>query len=104
MSQTFMKNIEKMQRNLEEIGETPELRFDELFNEEFLSQCSTFVSLDDMLEKSGFKVETAEDFKAIPDDEWERFIVENTSYESWREMQMDAGAKLLEKRLYQGLK
>lgn len=104
MSQKFVNNIEKIQQNLKEIEQTNQLRFDELFNTDFLSQCSSFTSLEDMFEKSGFKVENADDFKAIPDDEWEHFIVTNTHYASWKEMQTDAAKKLLNKRLLKGLK
>ncbi|EOM8197082.1 hypothetical protein ACNGUS_004559 [Escherichia coli] len=103
MSGDFSNKINRLQKNLESIGETKELRFDELFNADFLSNCSSFTSLKDMFEKSGFKVETPEDFKAIPDDEWEQFITENTSYDSWADMQRDAAVKLLNKRLMDGL-
>ncbi|EGH6208188.1 hypothetical protein IE467_000625 [Salmonella enterica] len=103
MTGSFSDKINKLQKNLEEIGEAKELRFDELFNADFLNSCSSFTSLKDMFEKSGFQVESAEDFKAIPDAEWEHFIKENTSYDSWADMQRDAAVKLLNKRLMDGL-
>jgi len=45
-----------------------------------------------MFERSGFKVESQEDFAAIPDEAWDDFICTNTSYFNWREMLQAAGA------------
>lgn len=97
-------NIEQLKNNLEEISNTNQLRFDELFNAEFLSEQTSFTSLDDMFDKSGFKVESADDVKAIPDQEWEDFIIANTSFESWEDMQKAAAVAVLSKRMHQGLK
>lgn len=82
--------IDQKLKNLKELEKIKEIPFHLLFNSKFLAKCSSFISLDDMIEKSGFKVKTAEDFKAIPDDEWENFITQNTTYSSWEEMQKDA--------------
>lgn len=103
MSKNFSNQIKQLQRNLEEASNTKQLSFSELFNPEFLSECSSFTSIEDLFEKSGFHVESAEDFKAIPDDEWESFIVNNTSYESWGDMQSDAATKAMSKILKKGL-
>jgi len=97
-------NNEQLKKNLEEISNTNQLRFDELFNIQFLSEHTSFTSLDDMFEKSGFKVESADDFKAIPDQEWEDFIIANTSFESWEDMQKAATVAVMSKRMHQGLK
>lgn len=97
-------NFGQLSKKLEKISEITEVSFNDLFNDKFLSACSSFTSLDDMFEKSGFKVESPEDFKNIPDKDWERFIVTNTKYESWLQMQQDAGAKYFQQQLTQGLK
>ncbi|MBC3946685.1 hypothetical protein H8S21_15240 [Erwinia persicina] len=102
MGNNFGDGIDKISKNLKKIAETKSVGFGELFNKEFLAACSSFSSLEDMFEKSGFKVETPEDFKAIPDDEWESFIIKNTSYDSWEEMQSDAGSKYFQKILNDG--
>ncbi|MCW2482261.1 hypothetical protein, partial [Candidatus Symbiopectobacterium sp. NZEC135] len=99
MTNNFSNKINRLTRNLEGIGSTTQLTFPELFNPTFLKECSSFTSIEDLFEKSGFKVESMEDFKAIPDEEWERFIVKNTKYESWLDMQKDATTKLLSQRL-----
>tara|TARA_R100000353_G_scaffold166904_1_gene128671 strand:+ start:1077 stop:1241 length:165 start_codon:yes stop_codon:yes gene_type:complete len=52
-----------------------------------------------LFEASGFKVESKEDFESIPDDEWEAFITQNTSFDSWLEMQKAAMAAYTKKKL-----
>lgn len=103
MFKNLKNNVDKLIKNLEEVESTKQLSFTELFTPTFLSECSSFTSLEDLFEKSGFKVESPEDFKKIPNEEWERFIVENTSYESWLDMQKDAATKLLNQRIMKGL-
>lgn len=48
-------NIDQLKKNLEEISNTNQLRFDELFNTEFLSEHTSFTSLDDMFENQVLK-------------------------------------------------
>lgn len=103
MSNGFSSKINRLNQNLHEVASTTELRFDEIFTNEFLSECSSFRSLEELFEKSGFQVNSVEDFKAIPDDDWENFIIQNTTYNSWLDMQTDAVTKAISKRLTKGL-
>ena len=104
MSLKIKSNVGQLKKNLEQISNTKQLRFDELFTPEFLSEHTSFTSLEDMFDKSGFKVESADDFKAIPDQEWEDFIIGNTTFESWTEMQKAAAVTVISKRMKQGFK
>jgi hypothetical protein len=73
-------------------------------NTDFISSCSQYSSLEELIDASGFKVESKEDFEAIPDDEWEEFIQSNTSHESWLEMQKAAVLAYTKASLFKGLK
>lgn len=53
---------------------------------------------------SGFKIESNEDFETIPDEKWESFIQENTTYESWQAMQEAAAIEYARNMLLKGLK
>ncbi|WP_157822205.1 hypothetical protein [Shewanella sp. Actino-trap-3] len=53
----------------------------ELMPPNFISGCSDFSGLDELFSASDFKVEYAGDFKAIPDNEWKAFIINNTTFE-----------------------
>ncbi|MRT04068.1 hypothetical protein [Ewingella americana] len=103
MTWKVMSQIEQLQKNLKSIEGQSEVPITEILNEEFLTKFTSFVSVEDMFEKSGFKIDTAEDFKAIPDNEWESFIVDNTKFSSWKEMQESAANDYFQKKLNQGL-
>ena len=55
-----------------------------------------------MYEASGFKIETEEDFAAVPDDEWDSFIRSISSFPDWQSMLDKAGKEWVTKKL--GLK
>lgn len=84
-------NLDKFFENAESLDEQRYgISLGQSINPSFLARCSKFSSIEEMFEASGFKIETTEDFKAIPDNEWEIFITENTIYSSWEEMQIAA--------------
>ncbi len=84
------RRLEDLSRRAQELHGNHNVPLSELMPPEFISNCSQFTSLEAMFTASNFKIESIEDFKAIPDDEWDAFIVDNTSYSSWEEMQQDA--------------
>jgi len=67
-----------------------EIRLSELISEDFLASCSSFSSFEELLAGSPFEIKSTEDFKAIPEADWDTFIGQNTSYPTWREMQEGA--------------
>ena len=64
----------------------------ELLPARFLKTHTQFDSVEDMMSKSGFKIESSEDFKAIPDDQWDAFIRGHTKFSTWKEMLQLAAA------------
>lgn len=52
-----------------------------------------------MFDASGFKVESQEDFAAIPDVEWNEFIRSISSFSDWQTMLGEAGATWAAKKL-----
>lgn len=66
------------------------ISFADLLSPQFITEHTDFETIQELFQKSGFTVETEEDFKAIPDEEWDTFITENTSFDSWKDMQIKA--------------
>jgi hypothetical protein len=72
----------------------------ELFNPAFMRGCSRFGTFQELLDASPFTVRSAEDFKAIPDAEWDAHVRQNTRYSSWQEMRQAAVVEWTKARLF----
>ena len=55
-----------------------------------MTKYTNFDSFQNLLDKSTFVVKSAEDFRAIPDEDWNNYIKNNTCFDSWNEMQEKA--------------
>ena len=95
----LQRKLQGMADNLREIEGTNEVPMSEVLTPEFLSACSRFASLEEMFAASGFKVDSPEDFKAIPDDEWDAFIRQHTKFDTWQEMLGEAGSVWAKNRI-----
>ena len=82
----FIRQIESIRRNLEQLEGEHSIPLNELFNDEFMLRNTDFDSIDALFKSSGFKVESQDDFEAIPDEPWNVFILEHTRFSSWEEM------------------
>lgn len=95
--------LKKLSKNLEELGNKKSIGLYELMSDNFVSKHSKYKSFDELLSSSPFTVETAEDFEAMPDDEWDSYINQNTDYDSWKEMQVKAFEYYAKKQIEKGL-
>ncbi|MEG1082610.1 MAG: hypothetical protein RSE44_29180, partial [Pseudomonas sp.] len=90
--------------NAKELQGRREVTLADLMDPQFISSHSKFPDLNALFAASGFKVETPEDFAAIPDDQWDDFISEHTNFSSWLEMQKAANAAYVKAQLNKGIK
>jgi hypothetical protein len=95
-----LDGLHKLQRRAKELDGTHQVPVAELLTGEFMRRHTKFGSLDAMIEASPFTVESAEDFRAIPDAEWDAFVRQQTRFSSWREMLSSAGAEWMKKQLF----
>jgi hypothetical protein len=101
-----IKGMEELTRKLDDLAErarrldgSHSIPIPELLTPSFLAGCSQFASVDEMFQASGFKIESAEDFKAIPDSEWDAFVKNQTSFDGWQQMLEAASAAWTQKQL-----
>jgi len=92
------KNLDKLTNKLESLKKQ-EVSFNELFPSAFMMKYTQFKTINEMVEKSPFKVESGEDFKNIPDKEWDDYVKGKTSFQSWNEMMGKAGEEYLGKKV-----
>lgn len=95
----FERKLKQIEHGLDELSETKEVGFDELFTNDFMRSYTDFVSMQQMLEESEFTIKCPEDFKAIPDDDWDRYVNKCTKFESWSDMLKAAAAEYTKKKL-----
>jgi len=94
-----LEGLNRLQREIKRIPKQQEVSFEKLFSESFMSRYTKFKSINEMVDKSPFKVENEEDFKNIPDLEWDKYVKENTSFHNWEEMLSKAGEEYLGKQV-----
>ncbi|TWK86587.1 hypothetical protein CHCC20333_3446 [Bacillus paralicheniformis] len=95
----FDRKLKKMQQKASELEKGQELQLNELFTDSFMKKNTKFSSLDEMLDKSPFTIETQQDFESIPDDLWDDFVRENSKFFNWEEMQQEAANIYVAKQL-----
>lgn len=71
----------------------------EVLTPSFISQHTRFSDANAMFEATGFKIESQEDFQAIPDDKLDEFIRSESSFSTWRDMLSAAMAAWTKKKL-----
>ena len=95
-----LDGLRKLQRRAKELDGTHRVPATELLTAKFMREHCPFSSFEAMLAASPFTVKSAEDFKAIPDAEWDAFVRQNTRFSCWREMLSAASAEWTKERLF----
>ncbi len=98
-----LSGLKILTENAKKMHETSEVKLTDIMAPEFIKNCSQFESLEHLFYSSGFRIESKEDFAAIPDNEWEEFIVNNTTFNSWEDMQKQAMTAYVKKQLFKGI-
>lgn len=93
------KQLKQMEKGAKELSKTSHVSFEELFPVSFMRKYTSFSSMDELLDAGGFKVESQEDFEAIPDIEFDKHIRENTRFKSWEDMLGEATSQYAAKKL-----
>jgi hypothetical protein len=82
----FQKQLKELSQNAKELDGKHDVPVNELLTSEFISSHTHLSSADELFEKSGFKVESLEDFTNIPDDKWDQYIRSISSFSNWEAM------------------
>ena len=99
-----LTGFDQLEKNLASLSGEHEMPIDELMTPKFISSCSKYSNFDELLKFSGFERDSLEGFEAIPNEKWDSFIQENTTYENWQKMRMASWNSYVEKKLTEGLK
>jgi len=100
----IQKNLKSLQREIHKISREQKVPLNNIFPSSFMSKFTQFSSFNEMVNKSPFRVKTEEDFKNIPDKDWDAYVREKTSFNSWDEMLSKAGEQYFGKQIQQAMK
>ncbi|WPK12233.1 hypothetical protein R6U77_00675 [Lysinibacillus louembei] len=93
MSKIKVKGLNKLQKQLKSMERASKkakrenrISFDDLFVPSFMKRHTNFSSFNDFLIAGNFKVESQEDFEAIPDVDMDHHVSQNTKFKNWQTM------------------
>lgn len=95
----FEKDLEKMSKKAKDLDGKNEVSWDELFDNSFMAKHTKYQTIQELIDNSGFKIESDQDFSNIPDEEWDSYIQKVTEFGSWEDMQGTATEKYIIKQM-----
>jgi hypothetical protein len=95
----LQKKLKKMAEGAKELEGEQQIPIPDLLTEDFVSEHTKFRDAQKIFDESGFEINNAEDFKAIPDDDWDKYIAQISDFESWSEMLKAATAEHVKRKM-----
>ena len=95
----LQKKLKEMAKRAKELDGTHQVPLKDLLTGEFMRKHSRFSSFRRFLDASPFKVETSEDFDAIPDAEMDAYVSSETDFDSWEDMLSDATQEYVSRKM-----
>lgn len=96
---SFDELLKELQGNKTNEGIDSHVSLETLFNEAFMSRCSSFKSFEEFLQKGNFQVNTQEDISNIPEELFDRHVDRETSFDNWKSMLDKANAEYAARQL-----
>lgn len=94
-----IKQLKQLQENLKKVEGTRTYTFKEIFNDNFISSHTKFQTISDFLNASGLDFSSQEAFRNIDIDKLDKYISENSDFNSWNEMKTVASNELISKEI-----
>lgn len=92
-------DFEDFKKNMAKSDEEHAVPLNELLTNEFIHENTKFDTVYDFFENSGFSIATEEEFAAIPENEMDDFVANNSNFDTWDEMLGSASQEYIFKKL-----
>ena len=79
-------NFEKVINKIDKLQGNSEIRFKDLFTNNFMNKYTDFNNINQMFRESEFEIHNGEEFDNIPEEELNNFIDKTTDFSNWDEM------------------
>jgi hypothetical protein len=100
----IQNKLNVLQHDIEKITKEERVTLNDLFPSSFMRKYTQFSTINEMVNNSPFKVESEVDFKNIPDNDWDVYVREKTSFQSWNEMKSKAAEEYMGKKVQEAIK
>lgn len=94
-----LKQLKQIKENLKKVDGSHTYTFKELFNNDFIASHTEFKNISDFLSASGLDFSSQESFRNLNINELDKYISENSDFNSWEEMKSTATKELLSKKI-----
>ncbi|WP_414842153.1 hypothetical protein [Enterococcus saccharolyticus] len=95
----LQKELSNMSKAAEELNGTHEVPLYELFTDNFISENSKFSTAEEFFSTDDIDFDNQEAFEALPDEVIDKYISENTDFDTWSDMLTSAGKQYALKKL-----
>jgi hypothetical protein len=95
----FKKDLERLSKRASELNGEHTFTFEELFPDSFIQKHTQFSTIDELFENGGFKINSEEDFDALPEDKLDQHISATTDFDCWKDMLGSAAEEYMAKEL-----
>ncbi|MCK0923700.1 hypothetical protein BFR80_006340 [Acinetobacter pittii] len=99
-----LKGLKQLTKNVEKLKAKGSASFTEIVNADFISSHTDYSDIFDLFKHAGFEIESVEQIESIPEDDLDKFISENTKFESFVNLQENAASEYMKKQLFSGMK
>jgi len=102
MSDINKSDLEHLTENLENTEKSEKsmsmVSFKDLFTPAFMTTYTDFANFSELLIVGKFNINSLEEFMAILDEKFDKFIKKTTKFQNWEEMQSTAVADYMKKK------
>ena len=92
------KGFNNLEKKTKELSEYP--KGSKLFINRFMEKNTNYKSFEELCNSSEFTIESQEDFQKITNsDDWDKYIKDNTNFNSWEEMMIEAYKEYVQRKL-----
>ncbi|WP_017344496.1 hypothetical protein [Halorubrum sp. T3] len=92
-------SLDSLQQDLEGVSGKNEIPMEELFSASFMKTHTEFDSIGELFDSSPWEIETENDFKQIPESEFDDYIDTHTGFSSWEAMLTAAAREWLSRQI-----
>lgn len=96
--------LESLTEAAKRLAETKRSLLLDMLNPAFIAKHSNSPDFITLCESAGYDINTIEDFDSVADEQWDRFIAENTDFADWSDMQAGAVAAHASEQLLKVIK